>query len=334
MNFKCPVCLLATVFLATVSPAEAQQAKKIPRIAYVTGLSDASKSASRDEAFWQRFRDLGYSAGKNVLIEYRYLEGNTDAYPQLMTELVGLKVDVLVVAGSLTMIRLAKQATKTIPIVIVTTQDPVRMAIVDSLARPGGNITGVTTLLRELSGKRLEILKESVPRISRVAVLGSATQLRTRTDGTSDIQWYEEPARALKLQLEALEVKPPNPDFEGAFQSAAKGKANALITVSGSLLTPHLKRIAELAIKYRLPSMHERQDYVEAGGLMSYAASETASYARAAEYVDRILKGTKPADLPVEQPIKFEYIINLKTANALRVTIPQWTLMKADKVIR
>jgi len=202
------------------------------------------------------------------------------------------------------------------------------------LARPGGNLTGVTTLQRELSGKRLEILKEAAPRISRVAALVNEIQLRERPGGINDFQHYEAPARALKLQLQPLPVRGPNPDFEGAFRAAAKGRASALITDRGSLLVPHIKRIADLAIKNRLPSMHEGSEYVEAGGLMSYTSDDVANYLRAAVYVDKILKGRKPDDLPVEQPMKFELVINLKTADQIGLTIPQWTLMKADRVIR
>ena len=244
-----------------------------------------------------------------------------------MAELVQLKVDVLVL-GPLPAIRAAMQATKTIPIVMVTTQDPVAAGFVDSLARPGGNITGLTTLQRELSGKRLELLKEAVPGISRVGALLSAAQTR------DDFKWYEAPARALKIQLQLLEVRDPNPDFDAVFQAAAKGRASALITVAGSLFDRYTKRFADLAIKNRLPSMHEVSRYVEAGGLMSYSADDAESYRRAAYYVDRILKGTKPAELPVEQPTKFEFVINLKTAKQIGVTIPPEVLARASRLIK
>jgi putative ABC transport system substrate-binding protein len=210
----------------------------------------------------------------------------------------------------------------------VTTQDPVTTGIVDSLARPGGNITGLTTLQRELSGKRLELLKEAVPGISRVGALLSAAQTR------DDFKWYEAPARALKIQLQLLEVRDPNPDFDAAFQAAAKGRASALITVSGSLFDRYIKRFADLAIKNRLPSMHEVSRYVEAGGLMSYSADDAESYRRAAYYVDRILKGAKPADLPVEQATKFEFVINLKTAKQIGLTIPPEVLARASRLIK
>jgi putative ABC transport system substrate-binding protein len=314
-------------------PARAQQPAKVPRIGYVSAFGDANTPGFRVEAFQRGLRDLGYIEGKNVLVEYRYWE-NPDLVPGLVAELVQLKVDVLVVGAGLPAIRAAKQATKTIPIVVVTTQDPVATGLIDSLARPGGNLTGVTTLQRELSGKRLEILKEAAPQISRVVALVNEIQLGLRPGEVNDFQHYEAPARALKLQLQPLAVRGPTPDFEGAFRAAAKGRASALITVRGSLLAPHTKRIADLAIKNKLPSMHEGSEYVEAGGLMSYTSDEVANYQRAAYYVNRILKGAKPSDLPVEQPMKFEFVINLRTAKQIGLTIPQWTLMKADRVIR
>jgi putative ABC transport system substrate-binding protein len=322
-----------STLLALPFPARAQQPKKIPRIGYVSERSTANNPGPRVEAFRRGLRDLGYIEGKNILVEYRYSEGKSDRAPSLVAELVQLKVDVLVVE-SLPSIRAAKQATKTIPIVMVTSQDPVATGLIDSLARPGGNLTGVTTLQRELSGKRLEILKEAAPRISRVAALVDEIQLGKCPGCINDFQHYEAPARALKLQLQPLPVRGPNPDFEGAFRAAAKGRASALITVRGALLVPHIKRIADLAITNRLPSMHEGSEYVEAGGLLSYTSDEVANYRRAAYYVDRILKGTNLADLPVEQPMKFEFVINLKTAKQIGLTIPQWTLMKADRVIR
>jgi ABC-type uncharacterized transport system substrate-binding protein len=313
--------------LTTALPADAQQTKKVPRIGYVSG-SDRKTPGPLSEAFREGLRDLGYIAGKNILIEYRYIERKEDRVPTLVAELVQLKVDILV-SGVGPAIRAAQQATKTIPIVIVAAGDPVATGYVKSLARPGGNITGVTRLTRELGGKRLELIKEIVPATSRVGVLWSTTDgLRT------NVQNYEAAARALKIPFQSLEVHSPNPDFDGAFRDAAKGRSNALITVRNSLLSRYQKRIADLAIKNRLPSMFEGIDYVEAGGLMSYAANDAESYGRAAWYVDKILRGAKPADLPVEQPTKFEFVINLKTAKALNLTIPQSVLYRADKVIR
>ena len=312
MNKKVSCMVLGALLLALSFQAEAQQPKKVPRIGYVTGSGGANNPGPNIEAFQQGLRDLGYIERKNILVEYRYAEGNLDQLPGLLAELVQLNPDVLVVE-SLTGIHAAKQATKTIPIVIATTQDPVATGIVDSLARPGGNITGVTTMSRELSGKRLELLKEVIPGISRVGVLsGNPTSL-----GNAPIKkQYEAASRVLKIPLQFLDVQGPNPDLEGAFQAGVKGRVSALITVRGPLLNRYPKQIANLAIKNRLPSMCERSDYVEAGCLMSYSASATESYRRAATYVDKILKGAKPADLPVEQPTKFEFVINLKTAKA------------------
>ena len=319
---------LCGLLFAVCASAHAQQPARVPRIGYLSRTGDSKNPGPQVEGFRRAFRDLGYIEGENILVEYRYIAGKTDSIPSLVAELVQLKVDVLVL-GPLPAIRAAKQATKTIPIVMVTTQDPVAAGFVDSLARPGGNITGLTTLQRELSGNRLELLKEAVPGISRVGALIGPAQL-----SVGDFKPYEAPARALKLQLQLLEVRDPNPDFDAAFQAAAKGRASALITVSGSLFDRYTKRFTDLAIKNRLPSMHEVSRYVEAGGLMSYSADDAESYKRAAYYVDRILKGAKPADLPVEQATKLELVINLKTAKQIGLTIPPNVLARADRVIR
>jgi putative ABC transport system substrate-binding protein len=275
-------------------------------------------------------RDLGHFDGKNILIEYRGAEGKLDRISGIIAELVQLNVDVLVVV-TLSSIRAAKQATKTIPIVMVT-GDPVASGIVDSLARPGGNITGLATLSRDLSGKRLELITEAVPRLSRVGVLWNADE-QTASRGVY-FKEYETAARALKIELQSLEVRGPNPDLQGAFQTAAKGRASGLITITSAPLFLQRKRIADLAIKNRLPSMYQGSAWVEAGGLMSYSADDLEAFRRAATYVAKILKGTKPADLPVEQPTKFELVINLKTAKALGLTIPPLVLMRAEKVIK
>jgi putative tryptophan/tyrosine transport system substrate-binding protein len=267
------------------------------------------------------------SRGK--LFEYRSQEGKADRGPSLVAELIQLKVDVLVLVTS-PAIRAAKQATKTIPIVVVTTADPVATGLVDSLARPGGNITGITRITRDLSGKRLELLKDVIPTTSRVGVLFQAGS----TSGYIHFKEYETAARALKIKLHSLGVRGQNPDFEAAFRVAVKGRVNGLITITNSLTNFYRKEIAALAIKHRLPSMYERSTNVEAGGLMAYSANEAESFRRAAVYVDKILKGTKPADLPVEQPTKFEFVINLKTAKALNLTIPQSVLFRADRVIK
>jgi putative ABC transport system substrate-binding protein len=325
------LCLILNALLVALSfPAEAQQTKKVPRIGYVSPTGDPSNPGPNVEGFRQGLRDFGHIEGKNILVEYRYVEGKGDRNPSFVAELVQLKVDVLVVPGP-GGIRAAKQATKTIPIVIVSQEDPVAAGYIDSLARPGGNITGLTRLTRELSGKRLELLKEVVPKISRVGVLWDTNE-RTPSQAFG-FKEYEVAARALKIQLQSLKVRESN-DFEGAFRAAAKGRANALIVIRNPLHTRHQKQIAELAIKNRLPSMCETGDYVEAGCLASYSANEADQFKRAAYYVDRILKGTKPADLPVEQPTKFEFVINLKTAKQIGLTIPQWVLMRADKVLR
>jgi putative ABC transport system substrate-binding protein len=308
--------------------AEAQQPTKIPRIGYLSP-SDADGSRASIEPFRQGMRELGYIEGKNILVEYRYAEGKLDRIPSLVGELVQLKLDVLVVI-SLSSIRAAKQATRTIPIIIMSTQDPVASGIIDSLAHPGGNITGLTRLTRELSGKRLELLKEAVLPLSRVGILWDANA----SGPAIAFKEYETAARALKIRLQSLEVRDPNPDFEGAFRTAAKERANALITITDPVLSRYRKRIADLAISNRLPSMYERIGWVEAGGLISYSDNDADSFRRAATYMDRILKGAKPADLPVEQARKFELVINLKTAKQIGLTIPPNVLARADRVIR
>jgi putative tryptophan/tyrosine transport system substrate-binding protein len=325
MKRKITVLTLCALLIALCTSTEAQQPGKIPRIGFLPSSGDVNNPGPLVQAFQQGLRDLGYIEGKNILIDYRYAEGKADRIQSLVAELVQLKVDVLV-AGSPGAVREAKQATKTIPIVMVITQDPIAAGYVNSLARPGGNITGVTRLTRELSGKRLELLKEAVPTTSRVGVLWSGAG--------GGFKPYESAARTLKIPLQSLEVRTPNPDFEGVFQAAKQGRANALIAVSNIRIIGYQKRIADLAIKNRLPSMCETDTWVEAGGLMSYGADEADSFQRAAVYVNKILKGTKPADLPVEQPTKFEFVINLKTAKALNLTIPQSVLFRADRVIR
>ena len=318
------VCLLIAALVLTVSIAEAQQPTKIPRIGYVSGSSDANNPRP-NEIFQQALRELGYIEGKNILFEYRSAEGSIDRIPSLVAELVQLKVDVLV-SSTAQAIRAAKDATKTIPIVMIVTVDPVATGIVDSLARPGGNITGLTRLTRELSGKRLELFKEVVPRISRVGVL-SVVDFTAFKD-------YEAAASSLKIPLQLFEVRAPNPDLAGVFRDAAKGRLSALITVRVPLLVRHRKEIAGFAIKNRLPLMSESTEDVDSGALVSYSADDVASFRRAAVYVDKILKGTKPADLPLEQPTKFELVINLKTAKQIGLTIPPNVLARADKVIK
>jgi putative tryptophan/tyrosine transport system substrate-binding protein len=320
-----PSILVVVVLLAVAVIAEAQQSANIRRIGFLTGGGNPFSF----EAFRQGLRNLGYIEGKNIVIEYRSAEGDQERIAGLVTELVQLKVDVLI-SGTLVAIRAAKQATNTIPIVMVLSVDPVATGLVDSLARPGGNITGVTNLARDLSGKRLELFKEVVPGISHIGMLRDADD----PSAALGFKEYEAVAPALKVQLQSLEVRGPNPNLEGAFQAAAKGRASALIAIRGFLFNRYPKQIADLAIKNRLPLMFERNEYVEAGGLMSYATNDVDQWRRAATYVDKILKGTKPADLPVEQPTKFEFVINLKTAKQIGLTIPPNVLARADKVIR
>ncbi len=320
---------LGAMLLASILPAQAQQPRKVPRIGFVRVVGAPSVLGPNVEAFRQGLRDLGFVDGKNIVIEYRYAEGNRERIPNLVAELVKLKVDVIV-SGDGAAIRAAKQATKTIPIVMVINQDPVSTGLVDSLARPGGNITGISRLTRELSGKRLELLTEIVPGTSRVGVLWDPT-----AEGPNiSFKEYQTAAQALKIQLKSLEVKPPKPDLEGVFQSAAKARTAALVVIGNSLLNRHRKQIADLAIKHRLPSMYESAMWIETGGLISYSSNDAESYKRAAWMVNKILKGTKPADLPVEQAAKFEFVINLKTAKAINLTILQSVLFRADRVIK
>jgi putative ABC transport system substrate-binding protein len=318
-------CVLTTILLFTHSVTQAQQPTKIPRIGFLPSGGDASNPGTQIKAFQQGLRDLGYIDGKNIVVESRYVDGKVDRIPSLVAELVQLKVDVLVV-GSPGTIQEAKKATKAIPIIFVTTQDPVGAGYVDNLARPGANITGITRLTRDLAGKRLELLKEVVPDLSRVGVLWSGAG--------RGFKGYEAAARALKLAIQSLELRNPNPDIEAAFQLANKRAVDALVTVTNIRISGHQKRIAELAAKNRLPSMYERSEYVESGGLMSYGANDADLFQRAAVYVDKILKGAKPAEMPVEQPTKFELVINLKTAKQISFTVPPNVLARADKVIR
>jgi putative ABC transport system substrate-binding protein len=322
------LALIAMLFALCLS-AKAQQPGKIPLIGYVSSSGDPKNPGSLVEAFRLGLRELAYVEGKNILLEYRYAEGRLDRMPSLVSELVQLKPSVIVVAA-LPAIRAAKQATKTIPIVIISAIDPVAEGIVDSLARPGGNITGLALLTRDLSGKRLELLTEVLQKKSRVAVLWDP-------DGPGPkiaFEEYKAVAPSMKLQLQSLEVRAPTPDFEAAFKAATKGRAQALITIRNPLLEGYKQRIAALAIKSRLPSMCEEGRYVEAGCLMSYAANDADRWRRAATYVDKILKGRTPADLPIEQPMKFELVFNLNTAKLIGFTIPPNVLVRADKVIR
>ncbi|MGZ8485306.1 MAG: ABC transporter substrate-binding protein [Candidatus Binatia bacterium] len=304
------------------------QPAKIPLIGNLQGAPLAAVSALTG-AFRQGLRELEYVEGKNIVIEWRSAEGKLDRFPALVAELVRLKVDIIVTAGPIPT-RAAKEATSTIPIIMAQDPDPVGSGFVASLARPGGNITGLSTLAPELSGKRLELLKETVPKVSRVAVLGTSTY----PGNAQSLKEVELAAAAFKVQLQYLNVLDLK-DIETAFRAASKGRADAvLVMVAGGIASGHRTEIAELAVKNRLPVMYDRQEYVEAGGLIAYSVNYNDLARRAATYVDKILKGAKPADLPVEQPKKFDFIVNLKAAKQIGLTIPPNLLVRADKVIR
>jgi len=307
--------------------AEAQQPTKIPRIGYLSATHRSSVSA-RTEALRQGLRELGYVEGKNIIIEYRFADGRLDQVPQNAAELVRLRVDVIVTAGP-TDTRAAKEATATIPIVMAFDSDPVGNGFVASLARPGGNITGLSTLAPEISGKQLELLKEIVPRLSLVAVLGTSTE----PGNAQALREVEVAAGAFGVHLQHLDVR-DSKDIETAFRAANKGRADAILMLNSPVLNPHRTQVVNLAVKSRLPVIYGQPEFVEAGGLMTYSVSFTDLFRRAATYVDKILKGTKPADLPVEQPKKFEFIINLKAAKQIGLTIPPNVLARADRVIK
>ena len=319
--------MCALVF--ALNPSAEAQSKKMPRIGYISGTGNATEQGPYVEALRHGLRDLGYIEGRTFVVEFRGAEGKTDRYPTLVNELVQLKVAVLIVP-TLPSVLIAKEATKTIPIVMISNRDPVVTGIVDSLARPGGNITGLATLSQDLSGKRLELLTEVIPRLTRVGIIHDPTSQATAIS----FKEYEVAARALKLQIYPLEVQRQNLDLESAFQSAVNARVGAVMTITGSQLFRHQKQIANLAIQKRLPSLFEGSRWVESGGLISYSTDDLAVYRRAATYVDKILKGTKPADLPVEQPTKFELVINLKTAKQIGLTIPPNVLARADRVIK
>jgi putative ABC transport system substrate-binding protein len=319
------LCLaLCAMLLAPCSLAEAQQPGKIPRLG-ILDSGTVSTSSGRIEAFRQGLRQLGYIEGQNITIDYRYAEGRNERLPELAGELARLKTDVLVAAGGNSTTRALKQASKTIPIVMTSGSDAVDGGLVSSLARPGGNVTCLTSLYDDLSGKRLELLKETVPKLSRVAVLweGGGNQWRA----------IQAAARELLLQVHSMEIRSAD-DFEAAFKDAIKARSGALTVTAGTLFSANQKRIADLAIRNRLPAMFATEQYVAVGGLMYYGANTSDLYRRAAIFVDKILKGTKPADLPVEQPMKFEFVINLKTAKLIGLTIPPNVLARADKVIK
>ena len=327
MKKKITVLTLCAMLFAHCSSAEAQQPTRIPRIGFVSNTT-SSAVAARMEAFRQGLRELGYVEGKKIVIEYRHSEGKSDRLAGLVAELVRLKIDVLVTSGP-SVTRAAKKTTSAIPIVFAQEGDPVGSGLVASLARPGGNITGLSTFSPELHGKRLEILKEVVPNLARVAVLGTST-----VEGHALFLKEQEPAaRALRLQLEYLDLLNSR-DIEIAFRTASKGRVDAILLLSGPVLNAHVSKVVDLAAKSRLPAMYNFPEFVQAGGLMSYGVSNVDMARRAATYVDKILKGAKPADLPVEQPKKFEFVVNLKAAKQIGLTIPPNVLVRADRVIR
>ncbi len=318
---------IALTFAFAGAVALAQQPVRIPRIGILV-VASASSTLLRVEALRQRLRELGYVEGKNIVIEYRYAEGKRERLPDLAAELVRLKVDVIV-ASAPAAILAAKKASPTMPIVFGVASDPVGDGLVSSLARPGGNITGLSLMSPDLDGKRLELLKEAFPKVARVAFLWQPGSVR----GNLNITGMEAAAKALGLKLQSLEVR-GLADFESAFARAKRDGAQALITITGSLINTQQRQVLDFAAKNRLPAMYPTSEFVEAGGLMSYAPNIADLYRRAADFVDKILKGTKPADIPVEQPMKFEFIINLNAAKQIGVTIPPNVLVRADKVIR
>jgi len=308
--------------------AEAQQATQIARIGYLGG---SPLNLQLHEAFLQGLRDLGYVEGRNFVIEYRSHEGKVERLPALAAELVALKVDVIV-AGGTPQAPAAKQATRTLPIVFTAVGDPVTDGLVPSLARPGGNVTGLSALTPELVGKCLEQLKQTLPGVSRVAVLWQPGAFSERTEKDM-LKGADVAARALGVQLQFVEARGPA-DFDRAFSDMTRARAGALTSLGGSMFFNERRRLVDLAAKNRLPALYQQREFVDAGGLMAYGANLADNFRRAAGYVDKILKGTKPGDLPIEQPTKFELVINMKTAKALGLTIPPSLLQRADQVIQ
>jgi putative ABC transport system substrate-binding protein len=327
MTIKVFVVLLVGLTLTFVRLAEAQLPTKVPRIGFL-GAASASALTGQLDAFRQGLRELGYIEGKNIVVEYRYADGKVDRLPELAAELVGLKLDVIVTYQTPSVLAL-KKASTTIPIVFAMLSFPVENGIIASFARPGGNATGLTVLSEELNGKRLELLKETVPKVTRIGVLSNLT------NPTQPLEWKEIQAAAqgIAVKLQSLGVRSAK-DFDSVFEAALKERIQALINLPEALFIVHLNRIVEFAANNKLPAMYSSPEFVQAGGLMSYSPIITDLWRRAATYVDKILKGTKPADLPVERPTKFEFVINLKTAKQIGLTIPPNVLARADKVIK
>ena len=328
MHRRTFLCTVTGGLLAAPLAAEAQPAGKVPRIGFLVASSASDAANARwIEAFRQGLRDLGYVEGRNIVIEYRYAGEKYERLPALAAELVRLKVDLIVSHGTPGPLA-AKQATRVIPIVMTSAGDPVASGLVSNLARPGGNVTGMSLMVPELGGRRLQLLKEILPGLSRVAVIWNAAN----PYNSLVLREMEATATTLGVQLQSLVVRGPD-DFEGALAAAATGRAGALTAVEDPLTNTKRIQIVDFAAKSRLPAIYGIKEFVDAGGLMSYGVHFADSYRRAAAYVDKILKGAKPADLPVQQPTKFEFAINLKTAKALGLTIPHSLLARADQVI-
>ena len=320
------ILVLGAMLLALTCPADAQQPK---RVGYLAPVFPCSENVPSLEAFRQGLRKLGYVEGQNIALECRSAGGNADRLRELAAELVGLKVDVIIAGGGELVARAAKQATQTIPIVMTNAADPVETGLVASLARPGGNITGLVTFSPELSGKRLELLKEALPKVSRIAVLTNPAN----PEQEARVKETKAAAQELKVQLQILEVREPGA-FDKAFLAITNEHAQALLPLGDPLIVSQRKQIVDFATKNRMPAMYHRMEFVDVGGLMAYGPSYNDLFFRAATYVDKIFKGTKVAELPIEQPTKFEFVINLKTAKQIGLTIPPNVLARADKVIK
>jgi putative ABC transport system substrate-binding protein len=325
---KTVVVLLIGFIIASIHVAEAQQANKVPHIGFLI-VDSPSAALTRVEAFQRGLKDLGYVEGKNIIIEYRYAEAKADRLPQLASELIRRKIDVLITGGGNQVASAAMKATQKIPIVMTNVADPVGSGFVESLARPGGNVTGLTSVTYDLSGKRLELIKESLPKVSRIAVLYDPSDPAKVTE----FKEMRTIARSLGVELLSLEARGPE-NFDGAFKAGVRAHAEAIIVLPTTITNTHRKSIVELAVVNRLPAMFPDREFIDAGGLMAYGPLYTDLWRRAATYVDKILKGTKPGDLPIEQPTKFELVINLKTAKQIGLTIPPQVLARADKVIK
>jgi putative tryptophan/tyrosine transport system substrate-binding protein len=328
MSGKIFFWLLTTVLLAIDSGAYAQQTKKLPRIGYLTGSSAAAMS-SRTGAFQQGLRDLGYVEGQNIVVEYRFADGKTDRVPALAAELVRLNVELIVVGGGNALLKATTQSIGSLPVVMANVQDPVGSGFIASLAHPGGTITGLSSVTSELAGKRLDLIRETFPKIVQVAALYDPQD----ESKLVEMSVAQAVAKLAGLKLQEVEARAPAA-VESAFNTAMKARAEVLLVMQSAVTVTARKPIADLAIKNRLPTIWADSILMDAGGLMSYGPNTADLFRRAAAYVDKILKGAKPADLPVEQPKTFEFVINLKTAKQIGVTIPQWTLMKADRVIK